>query len=93
MGLTQQRIEITSVPAVVFSLLGAVSFVRVVVLGSVLSPAEDATLLHASEVFGESSWKRIAEFLPGRTDVQCRHRLAVLLGQKEEGSSKRRSGK
>lgn len=35
---------------------------------------EDEKLLDRVKEHGESAWKRIAEGLPGRTDIQCRHR-------------------
>lgn len=46
---------------------------------------EDNTLRSKVEEFGQSSWKKIAEYLPGRTDIQCRHRFLMLQRHKERG--------
>lgn len=38
------------------------------------TPQEDELLYERVASFGESSWTKIAEGIPGRTDIQCRHR-------------------
>eukprot|EP01133_Synstelium_polycarpum_P018078 gene18078-21604_t len=40
---------------------------------------EDEMLLQAVEQNNQKNWKRIAEQLPGRTDVQCHHRYQKVL--------------
>jgi hypothetical protein len=35
---------------------------------------EDLMLADAVRKYGGKNWKKIAESLPGRTDVQCLHR-------------------
>lgn len=50
---------------------------------------EDDLLIQRVEKHGESSWKRIAEGLPGRTDIQCRHRFMMLKKYKTQGKKGR----
>ncbi|KAL9262469.1 Transcription factor MYB3R-3-like protein [Drosera capensis] len=38
------------------------------------TPAEDDTLRYAVKVHNGKNWKKIAEFLPQKTEVQCLHR-------------------
>ncbi|KAF3437205.1 hypothetical protein FNV43_RR19958 [Rhamnella rubrinervis] len=38
------------------------------------SPNEDKCLKVAQMLFGSKNWKKIAQFVPGRTEVQCRER-------------------
>ncbi|XP_057745291.1 transcription factor MYB3R-3-like [Arachis stenosperma] len=40
---------------------------------------EDETLRNAVAAFKGKSWKKIAEFFPDRTDVQCLHRWQKVL--------------
>jgi hypothetical protein len=40
---------------------------------------EDETLRNAVQTHGGRNWKRISEFLEGRTDVQCLHRWQKVL--------------
>ncbi|KAL5228201.1 hypothetical protein ABZP36_016466 [Zizania latifolia] len=43
------------------------------------TPEEDETLRKAVEAFKGRSWKKIAEFFPDRTEVQCLHRWQKVL--------------
>eukprot|EP00743_Colponemidia_sp_Colp-15_P001235 GILK01001356.1.p1 GENE.GILK01001356.1~~GILK01001356.1.p1 ORF type:complete len:454 (+),score=46.09 GILK01001356.1:30-1391(+) len=43
------------------------------------SPQEDEVLKRAVEQHDGKNWKKIASFLPGRTDVQCLHRWQKVL--------------
>ncbi|XVF13176.1 hypothetical protein REPUB_Repub08aG0185800 [Reevesia pubescens] len=43
------------------------------------SKEEDNLLTEAVKKCNASNWKRIAEFLPGRTDIQCLHRWQKVL--------------
>ncbi|XP_058209092.1 transcription factor MYB3R-3-like [Rhododendron vialii] len=43
------------------------------------TPEEDDTLKRAVAVFKGRSWKKIAEFFPDRSDVQCLHRWQKVL--------------
>ncbi|KAK3165929.1 hypothetical protein QOZ80_1AG0039460 [Eleusine coracana subsp. coracana] len=43
------------------------------------TPEEDDTLRKAVEVFKGRNWKKIAEFFPDRTEVQCLHRWQKVL--------------
>ncbi|KAG0469327.1 hypothetical protein HPP92_018655 [Vanilla planifolia] len=40
---------------------------------------EDETLMRAVELYKRRSWKKIAECIPGRTEVQCLHRWQKVL--------------
>jgi hypothetical protein len=39
------------------------------------TPEEDDLLFSLVQEFGESAWTKVAETIPGRTDIQCRHRF------------------
>lgn len=43
------------------------------------TPEEDETLRKAVTVFKGKNWKRVAEFFPDRTEVQCLHRWQKVL--------------
>ncbi|CAM8973919.1 unnamed protein product [Rhodiola kirilowii] len=43
------------------------------------TPQEDDLLRHAVAEFKGKSWKKIAEFFPGRSEVQCLHRWQKVL--------------
>ncbi|KAF9619774.1 hypothetical protein IFM89_009296 [Coptis chinensis] len=43
------------------------------------TPQEDETLRNAVQVFKGKSWKKIAEFFPDRSEVQCLHRWQKVL--------------
>ncbi|KAE8777914.1 Myb-related protein 3R-1 [Hordeum vulgare] len=43
------------------------------------TPEEDETLRKAVTVFKGKTWKRVAEFFPDRTEVQCLHRWQKVL--------------
>ncbi|XP_010553046.1 PREDICTED: transcription factor RAX1-like isoform X2 [Tarenaya hassleriana] len=43
------------------------------------TPEEDDTLRKAVEMYKGKSWKKIAEFFPDRTEVQCLHRWQKVL--------------
>ncbi|XP_062225666.1 transcription factor MYB3R-2-like [Phragmites australis] len=43
------------------------------------TPKEDETLRNAVEAFKGRNWKKIAEFFPDRTEVQCLHRWQKVL--------------
>ncbi|KAL0919628.1 hypothetical protein M5K25_011737 [Dendrobium thyrsiflorum] len=43
------------------------------------TPNEDETLKHAVELHKARNWKKIAESVPGRTEVQCLHRWQKVL--------------
>eukprot|EP01127_Copromyxa_protea_P023330 TRINITY_DN8709_c0_g1_i1.p1 TRINITY_DN8709_c0_g1~~TRINITY_DN8709_c0_g1_i1.p1 ORF type:complete len:655 (+),score=155.84 TRINITY_DN8709_c0_g1_i1:32-1996(+) len=43
------------------------------------SPEEDQSLTKAVEQYGAKNWKKIAELVPGRSDVQCLHRWQKVL--------------
>lgn len=43
------------------------------------TPEEDETLKHAVELHKGRSWKKIAESVQGRTEVQCLHRWQKVL--------------
>nr|AXY87644.1 transcription factor MYB3R-3 isoform X4 [Cymbidium sinense] len=43
------------------------------------TPNEDETLRHAVELHKARNWKKIAESVPGRTEVQCLHRWQKVL--------------
>lgn len=47
---------------------------------------EDATLKSLVTKYGQSSWKKIAEHVEGRTDIQCRHRWLMLKRQAERAA-------
>ena len=40
---------------------------------------QDRALIDAVERYGAKSWKKIAELVPDRTDVQCLHRWQKVL--------------
>ncbi|XP_020571176.1 transcription factor MYB3R-3 isoform X2 [Phalaenopsis equestris] len=46
------------------------------------TPNEDETLRHAVELHKGRNWKKIAESVPGRTEVQCLHRWQKVLNPK-----------
>lgn len=41
--------------------------------------AEDEALINAVNEHGAKNWKKIAELVPGRSDVQCLHRWQKVL--------------
>jgi hypothetical protein len=41
--------------------------------------AEDEALINAVAEHGAKNWKKIAELVPGRSDVQCLHRWQKVL--------------
>jgi hypothetical protein len=43
------------------------------------TPEEDDALCSAIEYYGAKNWKKIADAVPGRTDVQCLHRWQKVL--------------
>jgi hypothetical protein len=49
---------------------------------------EDDTLIDRVFMFGESSWKKVAEGLKGRTDIQCRHRYIMLKKYEKQGKGR-----
>ncbi|KAL9658755.1 hypothetical protein ABK040_005910 [Willaertia magna] len=51
---------------------------------------EDDMLFSRVQQFGESSWIRVAEGLPGRTDIQCRHRYFQRKKEIEQGQKKKK---
>lgn len=56
------------------------------------SPAEDELLYERVTHYGESSWTKVSEGIPGRTDIQCRHRFYQRKREEEE-KLKESSGK
>jgi hypothetical protein len=46
------------------------------------SETEDKALLEAVRLYGKQSWFKIQQFVPGRTDVQCRERYCNILDPK-----------
>lgn len=40
---------------------------------------EDKCLKVAQMLFGPKNWKKIAQFVPGRTEVQCRERYFEII--------------
>jgi hypothetical protein len=49
---------------------------------------EDDILIDRVFDFGESSWKKVAEGLKGRTDIQCRHRYIMLKKYEKQGKGR-----
>lgn len=47
---------------------------------------EDQMLIAMVDLHGQSSWKKVAEFVSGRTDIQCRHRWIMLKRQAERAA-------
>lgn len=45
------------------------------------TPDEDKRLRVATMLFGAKNWKKIAQFVPGRTQVQCRERYMQLISE------------
>jgi len=52
------------------------------------SEEEDDILIDRVFDYGESSWKRVAEGLSGRTDIQCRHRYIMLKKYEKQGKGR-----
>ncbi|KAF0984116.1 hypothetical protein FDP41_008031 [Naegleria fowleri] len=50
---------------------------------------EDNLLFDKVAEYGESSWTKVAEFLIGRTDIQCRHRYFQKKKEMESGSRRK----
>ncbi|KAG2393274.1 hypothetical protein C9374_006805 [Naegleria lovaniensis] len=50
---------------------------------------EDNLLFDKVAEYGESSWTKVAEFLIGRTDIQCRHRYFQKKKEVETGSRRK----
>jgi hypothetical protein len=40
---------------------------------------EDKRLKVAAMLFGQKNWNKIAQFVPGRTQAQCRERYCVIV--------------
>jgi len=57
------------------------------------SDAEDQLLLNTVNKFGSSAWKKISNALPGRTDLQCRHRWTRLTKKQDPRKTSRRGKK
>lgn len=49
---------------------------------------EDRSLADRVAEFGESSWKKVAEGIKGRTDIQCRHRWIMLKKYESQGKGR-----
>lgn len=41
------------------------------------SKDEDKRLTVAAMLFGPKNWKKVSQFVPGRTHVQCRERYGI----------------
>lgn len=48
------------------------------------APSEDLLLMNTVDKHGSSAWKKISACLPGRTDLQCRHRWTRLIKKREQ---------
>ncbi|KAL0490136.1 Myb-like protein [Acrasis kona] len=49
---------------------------------------EDQSLSDRVTEYGESSWKKVAEGISGRTDIQCRHRWIMLKKYESQGKGR-----
>eukprot|EP00761_Pharyngomonas_kirbyi_P000302 gb/GECH01000302.1/.p1 GENE.gb/GECH01000302.1/~~gb/GECH01000302.1/.p1 ORF type:complete len:694 (+),score=145.38 gb/GECH01000302.1/:1-2082(+) len=55
------------------------------------TPAEDDLLFERVVTHGESAWTKVAEGIPGRTDIQCRHRYFQRKKELEQGVVRNKS--